>query len=249
MTDKVLRNDFKIVVAQKNKTAFTPRIALKLAPVDEVILETQEKAEDWANRKAIGRLRGLSEKLIEGLRIMVKDGKTMKVPTFAVGAMNRKCFGKYTAGRNSLGIPEIVLVNETRLSELDDGAAALHLLMLLLCCWRHQTGGIGRLDGIAKDRLRAYGLHLGKKGVQEIDPTGLFAQTLAAGGIPPPNVVPQVDGEGKSSNRLWSCRCQKARIGTKQFFAECTKCGYEFEIGDHVGKWPAAETNLAEPRD
>jgi hypothetical protein len=35
--------------------------------------------------------------------------------------------------------------------------------------------------------------------------------------------------KGKSSLSRWSCGCQSARIGTKEFFAVCTKCNNPFE--------------------
>lgn len=35
--------------------------------------------------------------------------------------------------------------------------------------------------------------------------------------------------KGRSSLSRWSCGCQNARIGAKEFYAVCTKCGNEFK--------------------
>jgi hypothetical protein len=52
---------------------------------------------------------------------------------------------------------------------------------------------------------------------------------IPEGQTPKPK-VPQ----GKSTNMLWSCLCQKVRVGTGSFEAKCLRCKTQFQPGDHV---------------
>ena len=229
---------FKVSPKPEREPEFKPR-RFKLSDVDNIIVETQEKAEDWGNHKNIKKVRDIAGKLIKYLPIEVKDGELMAVPLFSVSEMQRKCFGNYNPDRNGLGIAETVSVNAKRLGELEDNAVALILVMLLALCWRHQTGGSGNLDDIVRKKLRSFGLILGKRGIAGIDHEGKFAQALDSGGMgKPPIIAPLAEGGGNSSNRLWSCYCQRARVGKGKFLAHCPMCGQQFRLGDHVGQWP-----------
>ena len=251
-----------------DERSFQPRHHM-LSGVDKVIAEEQQHAKDWNGRDHVTRLVRIAGVLSEKLPIHVKDGVPMKVPLFGVAEMNRKCFGQYKPGRNDLGIAETVVINEVRLSErrmddkgftvpvMKDADVALHLVMLLVLCWRHQTGGSGSatLDGIARKKLESFGLKLGKRSIVDIAPDGKFAEVLSSGGMgQPPEISPLAMGEGRSSNRLWSCRCQRVRVGRGKFVAHCPLCEFDFEPGDHVGKYPertsVTDTKLAaKPQD
>jgi hypothetical protein len=72
---------------------------------------------------------------------------------------------------------------------------------------------------------------------------GVFAQLMKELGIERPEGVPTADNadwfkilidlmgkgkKGRSSLTKWTCGCQNVRVGTKEFFATCDKCGNQF---------------------
>jgi hypothetical protein len=54
---------------------------------------------------------------------------------------------------------------------------------------------------------------------------------------------PEKRRKGRSSLRKWSCGCQNARVGTREFHAQCLICGNVFALVD-----PETE-NAREKRD
>jgi hypothetical protein len=54
--------------------------------------------------------------------------------------------------------------------------------------------------------------------------------------VPIASMFERPERKGKTTLQLWSCLCQKARVGTKEFFANCTICHEPFRLADHVGK-------------
>ena len=48
--------------------------------------------------------------------------------------------------------------------------------------------------------------------------------------------VPMAKLAGRSTLELWSCLCQRARVGTESFAVRCLLCGAEFHPGDNVVK-------------
>jgi len=68
---------------------------------------------------------------------------------------------------------------------------------------------------------------------------GVFADLMKEMGIPKPSDVPRETKadwfrpnkpRGRSTLTKWSCGCQNARIGAKEFDAQCLRCGHRFEI-------------------
>jgi hypothetical protein len=113
------------------------------------------------------------------------------------------------------------------------------LLKFLLCAARHQEGGDGSFDKKCRERMKAMGLTITEQGVITIAEGGAFSRLLEAAGIEVPigsEAFPRPDRKGRTTLQVWSCTCQRCRVGTKAFFAICPQCGEPFRIGDHVGK-------------
>src|SRR5262249_13275868 len=152
--------------------------------------------------------------------------------------MNVKTIGTYRANADGYAIIGAIAFNQERLADLPDFMKLAMLLKLLLCAWRHQMGGDGTFDRKCRERMKAMGLVITEKGAIRIGDNGLFRRLLMAWGIDVPvaSVFPQPARKGKATNQLWSCTCQKCRVGTKEFFAVCPQCHEPFRLGNHVGK-------------
>jgi hypothetical protein len=92
------------------------------------------------------------------------------------------------------------------------------------------------------DKCESLGLHpLPGVGCHIAVATEPFSILMKEWGIEQPDNVPSVppefkidwfklgkESKGRSSLSRWTCGCQNARIGAKEFHAKCTKCGNEF---------------------
>jgi hypothetical protein len=101
------------------------------------------------------------------------------------------------------------------------------------------------------DQCEALGLHpaIGT-GVHTHPASGCFAEFVKAYGVPEPVATSDIilDGKGRpldwwylsgdherrgsSTLTKWSCGCQNVRVGTKEFYASCTRCGHAFVKAD-----------------
>jgi len=96
-------------------------------------------------------------------------------------------------------------------------------------------------------KCEEFGLHpaIGS-GVHLRPADGTFAEFLKAYGVPEPAATTDVildskgrpldwwyltggqERRGKSTLTKWSCGCQNVRVGSKEFYASCTRCGHAF---------------------
>lgn len=101
-------------------------------------------------------------------------------------------------------------------------------------------------------------------GVHTRPADGPFAAFLKAYGVEQPLVESGmlVDGKGKpldwwakprnrerhgaATPTRWACGCQSVRMGRREFFACCTRCGREFVKLD--GQMPSPDARSGEPR-
>lgn len=96
-------------------------------------------------------------------------------------------------------------------------------------------------------RCEALGLHVAiGSGVHTKPASGVFAEFLKAYGVEEPSVMDAIilddrgrpldwwfdpadrEHKGRSTLSKWSCGCQNVRVGTKEFYACCTRCGHAF---------------------
>ena len=75
-------------------------------------------------------------------------------------------------------------------------------------------------DGPFAEFLRAYGVK---------EPSALVGTILDDKGRPLDWwIKPGEERRGRSTLTKWSCGCQNVRVGTKEFYASCTRCGHAF---------------------
>jgi hypothetical protein len=206
--------------------------------VYQAIVEHQRGADWWTNCDDLKMLRDCGGIFIKAFDLRVKDAKYMAMPLIRIEPMNVKTIGTYRAGADGYAIVGSIAFNQERLLNLPVFLKLVLLLKCLLCAWQHQKGGDGTFDRTCRESMKAMGLVVTAKGAITIDGDGPFRRVLEALGIEVPvaSVFPRPDRNGKTTNRLWSCTCQKCRVGTNEFFAVCPQCGEAFRLGDHVGK-------------
>ncbi|QJW94185.1 hypothetical protein [Frigoriglobus tundricola] len=157
----------------------------------------------------------------------------------------RNCFGYFRPGHNELGLKlEIALALDPHTDEagLDWGELIGTLLHESGHLWQHlhgqqQSGTYGHHNKELRDRLRSCGLLVDYRGHQTYAPSSPFLDLLARYGVAPPRTMARPDGAparkaGRSRKvqklRKWSCGCQNARVGTRQFVASCGVCDRRF---------------------
>jgi hypothetical protein len=114
-------------------------------------------------------------------------------------------------------------------------------------------------------RCEELGLHpaIGS-GVHLRPADGLFAEFLKAYAVKEPPVGSEIilDGKGKpldwwtrdggrerrgsSTLSKWSCGCQNVRVGTKEFYASCTRCGHAFVKAEAAPRVVSSQARLPE---
>jgi hypothetical protein len=206
--------------------------------VYRAIVEHQRSADWWTNHDDLEMLRQWGGLFIKAFDLRVKDSAYMAMPLIRIEPMNVRTIGIYRPEPDGYAIIGTIALNAERLSALPDFMKLVVLLKLLLCAWQHQSGGDGTFNRECRERMKAMGLVVTEEGAITIDENGPFRRLLAEFGIEVPvaSVFPRPCRKGKTTNRLWSCTCQKVRVGTREFFAVCTQCNEPFRLGDYVGK-------------
>ncbi len=112
------------------------------------------------------------------------------------------------------------------------------LLKFLLRPWEHQHCRDDNFVCDCRKMMKAKGLAITEKGQITIAGDGEFRRLLESEGITVParSEFKRPERRGRTTLRLWSCLCQKCRVGTKVFLAVCTQCNQPFRPDDHVGK-------------
>lgn len=203
-----------------------------------VLVAYQKGARWWLNRDRVVVLRQWARILIKAFDLRVKDAVFAGVPLIKIEPMNVRSLGAYRAAADGYAIEGTIVFNEERLGDLPIYVQVALLLKFLLCAARHQAGGNGSFDKECRERMKAMGLAISEDGVITIAEGGSFRRLLEAAGIefPAASEVPPPVRKGRTTLQVWSCTCQRCRVGTKAFFAHCPQCGQPFRIGDHVGK-------------
>jgi hypothetical protein len=206
--------------------------------VYQAIIDHQRDAEGWAYRDDVQWLRSWGHLFIKAFDLRVKDAEFMSVPLIRIERMNVKTTGTFHPKADGYAITSTIAINQERLPNLEPYQKLVLLLKYLLCAWQHRMGGNGSFSRECRDRMKAMGLTITERGEVTIDEDGPFRQLLGYFGVAVPlaSEFPQPERKGRSTNLLWSCTCQKCRVGTKVFSAVCPQCNEPFRLGDHVGK-------------
>ena len=217
--------------------------AVKTLPVYRAITEHQCGAEWWANKNDLVKLRDWGLKLIKELAIKVKDAEYLSLPLIKIEPMNIRTLGTYRIEPDGYAIKGAIVFNEKRLPDLDDHMKLGLLMQLLLDAWKHQRCRDDLFGEQCRKGFRKLGLAVTDDGIT-IEQRGRFHEWLEKNGIEPPAGEipwPKPKQEGRSTNKLWSCKCRRVRVGTGDFEAICPRCQTEYQPGDNVVlHWPKA---------
>ena len=238
----------------------------------EAIRRHVETAQDWEWRNIASSLYQWTDRLND--RFFERQ---MPEALLSFERMDVRVLAAYTLDRNAQGLLHEITFN-TRHLQRPMWETLETLMHEYVHLWQQNLGEhpVGRnyhnREFVA--RSEALGLHpaIGT-GVHLCPADGLFAEFLKAYGVKEPETKSDVvlDGKGKpldwwstpggrerrgrSTLAKWSCGCQNVRVGTKEFYACCTRCGHAFikvETTSRVempeGDPSAGETDVALPQ-
>ena len=215
----------------------------KTPPLYQAIVAHQRSADWWANHDELVWLRAWARTFIKEFGINVRDAHYLSVPLIKIEPMNVKTLGAFQIDPDGYAIKEAIVLNEKRLKGLPDYMKLALLMKMLIDAWQQQRCPDDLFDEQGRKGFQELGLTVTAEGIT-IAQGGRFRELLRrekietpAGEIP----WPKPEQMGKSTNSLWSCLCQKVRVGTSTFEAVCLRCHTEFRQGDHVVKNPSPE--------
>jgi len=207
-------------------------------PVYQAIVEYQRGAYWWPNRDDLVWLRNWGQTFIKEFGIKVRDASYLPLPLIKIESMNVKTIGTYRAGPDGYALGGTIVLNEERLRDLPEYMKLALLLKLLFCAWEHQRCHDDIFVNDCRERMKEAGLSITEEGIA-IERDSRFQKLLEHWHIEIPEtpvLFPKPKRQGKSTNQLWSCTCQRVRVGTQEFLAVCPECNQVFQPGDHVGK-------------
>jgi hypothetical protein len=220
-----------------------------------------EAAEDWEWHAIASTLYVWTDRLND--RFFERE-----MPDAVLGfeRMDHRILAGYTLKRNAQGLLYEIAFNTHHLERplWETLETLMHEYVHL---WQQNYGQ----DPVARNyhnvefvqRCEAIGLHpaIGS-GVHLRPADGAFAEFLKAYGVPEPEAVegvklnptgkpldwwtdPRERPKGRSTLHKWSCGCQSVRVGTKEFHAQCLKCGNEFRrVNGQHGAQPGQAEDL-----
>jgi hypothetical protein len=211
----------------------------------EAIRQHIEGAQDWEWRHIATTLYQWTDRLNDRFF-------TQKIPAALLSfeRMDHRVLAAYTLNRNPQGLLYEITFNTLHLDRplWEMLETLMHEYVHL---WQQNRGEHPVTRNYHNrefvDRCEALGLHpaIGT-GVHTRPADGPFAAFLKAYAVSQPDYGTDtiVDGKGRpldwwympgkkedqgsSTLRKWSCGCQNVRVGTKEFYASCTRCGHAF---------------------
>jgi hypothetical protein len=222
------------------------------ASLIRALVENQKDAPWWEPRADLMNLRTMGAKLIHRLDLRENDevsheldlwakdkgSVTLALPLVKIEKMNIRTLADYRPQADGYAIAGTIVINEERLRLLDPVMKWVLMLVMLIRVRQHLRGGDGRLDREGRALLKSKGVVVPERGKITITKDGAFRRLLESEGIEAPvtSEFKRPERKGKTTLQLWSCTCQKCRVGTKVFLATCTQCNQPFRPDDHVGK-------------
>lgn len=212
------------------------------------IVDEQTNAEDWQFRDDVIKLKGWGETLIRKLEIRVKDAELLHLPLIRMEPNNIKNVGSYRAKRDGYAIAGTIVLNPEALASLPAPVVLIVLLKFLLAAREHrmECDGSAVPEDESKPRgifdrkgcgtLEAFGVIIRRNRRIVVSDDGPFASLLKDHGIDcsREEFEAKPAREGRTTNGLWSCNCQKVRVGKRVFFARCSHCRTDFRPGDNL---------------
>ena len=217
-------------------------LKIPLLPVYRAIVEHQVAEEVWVGRDELVWLRDWCRTFIREFQIKTGDSAYLSIPLIKIEPLNIKTLVTFRAGRDGYAIAGTIVVNQKRLEHGVPRAALLaQLLVALMRAWQRERCDDDLFDSESLARFRQLGLRVAKAGIT-IEGEGHFWKLLKEKKVEvSAGKVPMAKLDGSSTLELWSCLCQRARVGTESFAVRCLLCGAEFHPGDNVVKNPSPE--------
>jgi hypothetical protein len=233
------------------------KLIIKTNPQPEV-RKNAENARDWEYKEEAAYLYRMAvlfkERFLDPVLLTDRDRLPDPVISFE-NLRNFNTLATYTLRRNPQGLLYEITMNTQHYIplvnrpywEYGDWAKLETLLHEQIHLWQQNFGKIPFVPGHSPHnkefvkKAKSLGLNV-TPGVgchyavaDEDSPFGILMKEL---GIERPPVVPRDNikiawfdsGErkGKSSLTKWTCGCQNVRVGTKEFYATCDRCGNKF---------------------
>jgi hypothetical protein len=217
--------------------------------VQPVVRSNAEVARDWEYAEQARFLYRwavvFKERLLDP--VLVTDRRRLPDPVISFDRMRHETLAAYTLARNPQGLLYEITFNTMHLgrAQWETLETLLHEMVHL---WQQNFGQHAvkppkvyhNAEFVAK--CESLGLHPRPAVGSHWRPAdGLFEMLMREHGIAPPDYVVVSLGEkrfdwwdlgkeqkGRSTLAKWSCGCQNVRVGTKEFYAQCLRCGNIF---------------------
>ena len=206
-----------------------------------------ESADDWEWQEIARQLYVWTDRLNDRF-----FGREMPEAVLSFERLDHRVLAAYTLRRNPQGLLYEITFNTKHLARplWQTLETLMHEYVHL---WQQNYGAnpvsrnyhnqefVARCEAIGLHPLIGVGCH-----VRPAD--GIFAEFLRAYGVPEPAPLPEPrltpkgkpldwwsgpgKRQGRSSLHKWSCGCQNVRVGTREFHAQCLKCGNIFALVD-----------------
>lgn len=215
----------------------------KIRSLYSAIVDHQADAKGWVGRDELLWLREWADRFIREFQIKTRDAAFLPLPLIKIEPLNIKTLVTFRAGRDGYAIAGTIVVNQKRLEHgVPHATLIAQLLVALMRAWQLERCNDDLFDTESRARFRQLGLTVSKAGIT-IEGGGHFWKLLDEAKVKvAPGRVPMAKLDGRSTLELWSCRCQKARVGVSDFAARCRRwCGEDFRPGNHVVKNPSPE--------
>ena len=207
------------------------------------------------------------DRLIDPVVVPGKEGK-LPGPVIGFESFDYRVLAYYRLGKNAFGLDDEIILNEVHLQRplYSILETVLHEQLHL---WQQRRGQAPVTRNYHNSefvqKCEGLGLHpeLGS-GVHLAPADGAYEALMAEYGIarPPMSdiwivgpgekrnwwVSPDKERKGRSTLSKWSCGCQNVRVGTKEFWAVCLKCGNPFMPVDDRAKQEANHESATEGR-
>jgi len=239
------------------------------------IRHNAEQDVTWKHHEIAKKLYGWTDifrdRFLDPVAIPGREGK-LPGPVLGFDSFDYRILAYYRLGKNAFGLDDEIILNEAHLDHPFLWSVLETVLHEQVHLWQQRQGknpvdrNYHNKEFVAK--CEQLGVHPRTgDGVHWKPADGAFAQLMKQSGIARPDlefslivpkhekrdwwVSPGKEREGRSTLSKWSCGCQNVRVGTKEFFACCLKCGNIFVRADGAAERPnaggSATTALHQP--
>ncbi len=201
--------------------------------INAALRDHQSAVGDWKYRTAAADLHLWAE------RINVEFKLETGCPSLRIDSL-RRAYGTFRPGRNSFGLRDELSIDREHLVGNPYWRVLGTLLHELLHSWQQRHGKPSRSNYHNKQfrtKAAGYGLIVEKNGYTQYQPGDTpFLLFLSKHGVTPPEIpgvtVTQLSRRGSAEKlHLYVCPCGvRARIGRRQFNAQCLDCGGRFVL-------------------